>query len=82
MASSDRIMGLSKYIVTLPGTTFNVACMIFLSFILGCIVSAIAPSANHSLLYTIYIWWSSRSTYIRFDINNEWCNYTTYDQRP
>jgi putative membrane protein len=53
MSSSDRIMGLSKYIVTLPGTTFNIASMIFLSFILGCVVSALEPSANYSLLYSI-----------------------------
>ncbi len=53
MASSDRIMGLSKYIVTLPGTTFSVASMVFLSFILGSVVSAVEPSADYSLLYVI-----------------------------
>jgi putative membrane protein len=53
MASSDRIMGLSKYIVTLPGSTFSVASMVFLSFILGAIVSALEPSTNYSLLYSI-----------------------------
>ncbi len=53
MASSDRIMGLSKYIVTLPGSTFSVASMVFLSFILGAIVSALEPSPNYSLLYSI-----------------------------
>ena len=41
MPESERIMGLSKYIVSLPGTTFSVASMVVLSFILGCIVSAI-----------------------------------------
>jgi len=53
MPSTDRIMGLSKYIVTLPGSTFSVASMVFLSFVLGCIVSALEPSANYSLLYSI-----------------------------
>ena len=53
MPSSDRIMGLSKYIVSLPGTTFSIASMVVLSFILGCIVSALQPSANYSLLYSI-----------------------------
>src|SRR5664280_1102106 len=53
MPSTDRIMGLSKYIVTLPGSTFSVASMVFLSFILGCIVSALEPSDNYSLLYSI-----------------------------
>jgi len=53
MPSSDRIMGLSKYIVSLPGTTFSIASMVVLSFVLGCIVSALQPSANYSLLYSI-----------------------------
>ncbi len=53
MPDTDRIMGLSKYIVSLPGTTFSVASMVFLSFVLGCIVSALEPSANYSLLYSI-----------------------------
>jgi putative membrane protein len=53
MSSDDRIMGLSKYIVTLPGTTFNIASMVFLSFVLGSIVSALEPSTNYSLLYSI-----------------------------
>ena len=53
MPRSDRIMGLSKYIVTLPGSTFSVASMVFLSFVLGCIVSALQPSSNYSLLYSI-----------------------------
>lgn len=53
MPNTDRIMGLSKYIVSLPGTTFSVASMVFLSFVLGCIVSALEPSANYSLLYSI-----------------------------
>jgi len=53
MPDSDRIMGLSKYIVTLPGSTFSVASMVFLSFVLGCIVSAMQPSNNYSLLYSI-----------------------------
>ena len=53
MPESERIMGLSKYILTLPGTTFSVASMVVLSFILGCIVSAIQPSAHHSILYNV-----------------------------
>jgi putative membrane protein len=53
MPESERIMGLSKYIVSLPGTTFSVASMVVLSFILGCIVSAIQPSAHHSILYNV-----------------------------
>ncbi len=53
MPESERIMGLSKYIVSLPGITFSVASMVVLSFILGCIVSAIQPSAHHSILYNV-----------------------------
>jgi putative membrane protein len=53
MSSTDRIMGLSKYIVSLPSTTVSVASMVFLSFVLGCIVSALEPSADYSLLYSI-----------------------------
>jgi len=53
MPESERIMGLSKYILTLPGTTFSVASMVVLSFVLGCIVSAIQPSAHHSALYNV-----------------------------
>ena len=53
MSGTDRIMGLSKYIVILPGITFSVASMFFLSFVLGCIVSALEPSENYSLLYSI-----------------------------
>jgi putative membrane protein len=53
MPESERIMGLSKYIVSLPGITFSVASMVLLSFILGCIVSAIQPSAHHSILYNV-----------------------------
>jgi len=53
MPDTDRIMGLSKYIVSLPETTFSIASMVFLSFVLGCIVSALEPSANYSLLYSI-----------------------------
>jgi putative membrane protein len=53
MPSSDRIMGLSKYIVSLPGITFSIASMVVLSFILGCIVSALKPSTDYSLLYSI-----------------------------
>ncbi len=53
MPESERIMGLSKYIVSLPGTTFSIASMVVLSFILGCIVSAIQPSAHHSILYNV-----------------------------
>ena len=53
MPESERIMGLSKYIVSLPGITFSVASMVVLSFILGCIVSAIQPNAHHSILYNV-----------------------------
>ncbi len=53
MSGTDRIMSLSKYIVILPGITFSVASMFFLSFVLGCIVSALEPSENYSLLYSI-----------------------------
>ena len=53
MPSSDRIMGLSKYIVSLPGIPFSIASMVVLSFILGCIVSALKPSTDYSLLYSI-----------------------------
>lgn len=53
MGSSDRIMGLSKYIVSLPGSTFSVASMVFLSFVLGASVSILEPSTEYSVLYNI-----------------------------
>ena len=53
MSSTDRIMSLSKYIVCLPSTTFSIASMVFLSFVLGCIVSSLEPSTDYSLLYSI-----------------------------
>ena len=82
MASSDRIMGLSKYIVTLPGSTFSVASMVVLSFVLGAIVSALQPS-DQSLNFIQYcIWWCCRIFNIWFNIYNEWCCNSTNDQHP
>ncbi len=73
-------MGLSKYIVSLPGTTFSIASMVFLSFVLGCIVSALEPSADYSLLYSIIYGGAAGFLIFGVDIYNERCSYTTHDK--
>ena len=52
MSIDDKIVGLSKYMVSLPSTRASVLSMIFISFILGFIVSLIEPTADRSILYS------------------------------
>jgi putative membrane protein len=49
----DTIMGLTKYMVTLPVTHISVFIIIIISFITGIIAGFIEPGANQSLLSTI-----------------------------
>lgn len=51
--SSDNLVGLTKYILTLPSTRFSLLSMTFLSFIIGCIISLMEPSAGESILYSV-----------------------------
>ena len=51
--SSDNLVGLTKYIMTLPSTRVSLFSMAFLSFIIGCIASLMEPSAKDSILYSI-----------------------------
>jgi putative membrane protein len=50
MSIDDKIVGLSKYMISLPSTKASVLSMTFVSFILGSIVSLIEPAANRSIL--------------------------------
>ena len=52
MSIDDKIVGLSKYMVSLPSTRASVLSMIFISFILGFIVSLIEPTPDRSILYS------------------------------
>lgn len=51
--SNDNLVGLTKYILTLPPTRFSLFSITFLSFIIGCIASLMEPSAKGSILYSI-----------------------------
>ncbi len=51
--SGDNLVGLTKYIMTLPPTRFSLFSMAFISFIIGCIASLLEPSAKYSVLYSI-----------------------------
>lgn len=51
--SSDNLVGLTKYIMTLPSTRVSLFSIIFISFIIGCIASLMEPSAKGSILYSI-----------------------------
>lgn len=51
--SNDNLVGLTKYIMTLPSTGVSLFSMAFLSFIIGCIASLMEPSAKESVLYSI-----------------------------
>ncbi|MBM4241225.1 MAG: DUF2070 family protein [Euryarchaeota archaeon] len=53
MSSVKNVMSLTKYIVKLPETKFSLFSMIFVSFIVGCIVSLMEPNAKDSILYSI-----------------------------
>ena len=52
MSIDDKIVGLSKYMISLPSTKASVLSMAFISFILGFIVSLIEPTADRSILYS------------------------------
>ncbi|MBI5681514.1 MAG: DUF2070 family protein [Methanobacterium sp.] len=51
--SSEKIVSLTKYIMTLPTTRISLLSIIFLSFIIGCIVSLMEPAAQSSILYSV-----------------------------
>ena len=53
MSSENKLVSLTKYIMTLPPTRISLFSMVFLSFIIGCIAFLIAPSAKESILYSI-----------------------------
>ena len=53
MSSENKIVSLTKYIMTLPPTRISLFSMVFLSFIIGCISFLLAPSQNDSILYSI-----------------------------
>ena len=49
MSSTDSVMGLSKYILTLPKTKISLFTMVFLSFIIGSISFLIDPTDGNSI---------------------------------
>jgi putative membrane protein len=51
--SGNNLVGLTKYIMTLPSLRFSLFSMIFISFIIGCIASLMEPSAKSSILYSV-----------------------------
>ncbi len=53
MSSENKIVSLTKYIMTLPPTRISLFSMVFSSFIIGCIAFLLAPSAKESILYSI-----------------------------
>jgi len=53
MSSENKLVSLTKYIMTLPPTRISLFSMVFLSFIIGCIAFLLAPSTNDSILYSI-----------------------------
>ncbi|MEL7669978.1 DUF2070 family protein [Methanobacterium sp.] len=53
MSSENKLVSLTKYIMTLPPTRISLFSMVFLSFIIGCISFLLAPSQNDSILYSI-----------------------------
>ncbi len=53
MSSENKLVSLTKYIMTLPPTRISLFSMVFLSFIIGCIAFLLAPSSNDSILYSI-----------------------------
>lgn len=48
-----NLVGLTKYIMSLPSLRFSLFSMVFISFIIGCIASLMEPSARDSILYSI-----------------------------
>lgn len=53
MSSENKLVSLTKYIMTLPPTRISLFSMVFLSFIIGCIAFLMEPSTNESILYSI-----------------------------
>jgi len=53
MSSENKIVSLTKYIMTLPPTRISLFSMVFLSFIIGSIASLMQPSPEGSILYSI-----------------------------
>lgn len=53
MSNVNKLVGLTKYIMTLPSTRVSLFSMVFLSFIIGCIVSLMEPAATDSILRSI-----------------------------
>lgn len=53
MSAIDNIMGLTKYMVTLPVTHISVLIIVFLSFFTGIIAFLIEPGTNLSILSSI-----------------------------
>ena len=53
MSSENKLVSLTKYIMTLPPTRISLFSMVFLSFIIGCIAFLMMPSAKESILYSV-----------------------------
>ncbi|MGB9937578.1 MAG: DUF2070 family protein [Methanobacterium sp.] len=51
--AGDNLVGITKYIMTLPSTRVSLFSMVFLSFIIGCIVFLMEPSSTDSMLRSI-----------------------------
>jgi len=51
--STDNLVGLTRYILTLPSTRFSLFSMAFLSFIIGCAASLMEPLAKYSIFPNI-----------------------------
>lgn len=54
MSNVNKLVGLTKYIMVLPSTRASLFSMVFLSFIIGCIVSLMEPAATDSILRSIF----------------------------
>lgn len=51
--STDNLVGLTRYIMTLPSTRFSLFSMAFLSFIIGCAASLMEPLAKYSIFHNV-----------------------------
>ena len=54
MSNVNKLVGLTKYIMVLPSTRSSLFSIVFLSFIIGCIVSLMEPAATDSILRSIF----------------------------
>ncbi len=54
MSNVNKLVGLTKYIMILPSTRASLFGMVFISFIIGCIVSLMEPAASNSILRSIF----------------------------